>query len=219
MPKSSAKPIPSWSGRGRAQPRRTSQPGRESPQRLPNVLARGVIDWQHHGPVPLGYDVYPALGIVAFKVGGKGYSVRPVQRSACTSTLDDTTAGLIGRPVSEHLGDFLFVKCFFFLALMRPTDPARHNKHIKWGGVGADLRLYRENPANQGKLRSVVLTDPQGFPSHCALDVPAEVASGWAGRAAPARPATPPGRVLQFPGTRGRDGGSGHLSSQLSLSP
>lgn len=99
---------------------------------LPNVLVRGVIDWQHHGPVPLGYDVYPALDIVAFKGGGKGYSVRPAQRTAYTSTLDDTTAYLIGRRVSKHLGDFLFVKCFFFLALMRPTDPARHDKHIKW---------------------------------------------------------------------------------------
>ncbi|MDT0459377.1 phosphotransferase [Streptomyces sp. DSM 41527] len=99
---------------------------------LPNVLARGVIDWQHHGPVPLGYDVYPALDIVAFKGGGKGYSVHPAQRSAYTSTLDETTADLIGRPVSEHLGDFLLVKCFFFLALMRPLDPAQHDKHIKW---------------------------------------------------------------------------------------
>ncbi|GAB7032579.1 phosphotransferase [Streptomyces sp. NPDC021749] len=99
---------------------------------LPNVLAKGVIDWQHHGPVPLGYDVYPALDIVAFKGGGKGYSVSPAQRTAYTSTLDDTTVDLIGRPVSEHLGDFLLVKCFFFLALMRPTDPARHDKHIKW---------------------------------------------------------------------------------------
>lgn len=99
---------------------------------LPNVLAKGVIDWQHHGPVPLGYDVYPALDIVAFKGGGKGYSVRPGQRSAYTSTLDETTADLIGRPVSEHLGDFLLVKCFFFLALMRPIDPARRDKHTKW---------------------------------------------------------------------------------------
>lgn len=44
---------------------------------LPNVLAKGVIDWQHHGPVPLGYDVYPALDIVAFK----GADGRPDRRS------------------------------------------------------------------------------------------------------------------------------------------
>ncbi|MFG3225425.1 hypothetical protein ACGF07_11700 [Kitasatospora sp. NPDC048194] len=44
----------------------------------------------------------------------------------------ETTAPLIGQRVSEHLGGFLLVKCFFFLALMRPTDPTRHDKHIKW---------------------------------------------------------------------------------------
>ncbi|MEU6234196.1 phosphotransferase [Kitasatospora sp. NPDC047058] len=99
---------------------------------LPNVLQAGVIDWQHHGPVPLGYDVYPALDIVAFKGGGKGYSITPEQRAAYTAALDETTASLIGQRVSEHLGDFLLVKCFFFLALMRPTDPTRHDKHIKW---------------------------------------------------------------------------------------
>ncbi|MEV0535587.1 phosphotransferase [Kitasatospora sp. NPDC050463] len=99
---------------------------------LPNVLAAGVIDWQHHGPIPLGYDVYPALDIVAFKGGGKGYSISPEQRAAYVAALDETTASLIGQRVSEHLGDFLLVKCFFFLALMRPTDPARHDKHIKW---------------------------------------------------------------------------------------
>ncbi|MEU3497477.1 phosphotransferase [Kitasatospora cineracea] len=99
---------------------------------LPNVLQAGVVDWQHHGPVPLGYDVYPALDIVAFKGGGKGYTIAPEQRAAYTAALDETTAPLIGQRVSEHLGDFLLVKCFFFLALMRPTDPARHDKHVKW---------------------------------------------------------------------------------------
>lgn len=99
---------------------------------LPNVLAAGVIDWQHHGPIPLGYDVYPALDIVAFKGGGKGYSISPEQRAGYVAALDNTTASLIGQRVSDHLGDFLLVKCFFFLALMRPTDPARHDKHIKW---------------------------------------------------------------------------------------
>ncbi|GIH73093.1 phosphotransferase [Sphaerimonospora thailandensis] len=99
---------------------------------LPNVLGTGIIDWQHHGPIPLGYDVYPALDIVPFKGGGKGYTISHEQRSAYTAALDETTASLIGQRVSEHLGDFLLVKCFFFLALMRPTDPARHDKHIKW---------------------------------------------------------------------------------------
>ncbi|MFC5147617.1 phosphotransferase [Streptomyces aureoversilis] len=99
---------------------------------LPNVLAKGVIDWQHHGVIPLGYDVYPALDIVAFKGGGKGYSISPEERAAYTDALDEVTTALIGKRVSGHLGDFLLVKCFFFLALMRPTDPARHDKHIKW---------------------------------------------------------------------------------------
>ncbi|MFC5724791.1 phosphotransferase [Streptomyces gamaensis] len=99
---------------------------------LPNLLDAGVIDWQHHGPIPLGYDVYPALDIVAFKGGGKGYTISAEQRSAYTAALDETTASLIGQRVSEHLGDFLLVKCFFFLALMRPTDTARHDKHVKW---------------------------------------------------------------------------------------
>jgi hypothetical protein len=26
----------------------------------------------------------------------------------------------------------MFVKCFFFLALMRPTDSTRPDKHVKW---------------------------------------------------------------------------------------
>ncbi|MFI6152167.1 phosphotransferase [Kitasatospora sp. NPDC051170] len=99
---------------------------------LPNVLAAGVIDWQHHGPIPLGYDVYPALDIVAFKGGGKGYTISPEQRAAYIAALDETTASLTGQRASAHLGDFLLIKCFFFLALMRPTDPARHDKHIKW---------------------------------------------------------------------------------------
>ncbi len=99
---------------------------------LPNILQAGVIDWQHHGPVPLGYDVYPTLDIVAFKGGGRGYDITPEQRGAYTAALDETTASLIGQRVSKHLGDFLLVKCFFFLALMRPTDPTRQDKHLKW---------------------------------------------------------------------------------------
>ncbi|WP_410786391.1 phosphotransferase [Kribbella sp. C-35] len=99
---------------------------------LPNVLRAGIIDWQHHGPVPLGYDIYPALDIVAFKGGGKGYATTPQQRDAYVTALDETSVPLIGRQISQYLGDFLLVKCFFFLALMRPSDPSRHDKHIKW---------------------------------------------------------------------------------------
>lgn len=42
-------------------------------------------------------------------------------------------------------------------------------------GAGGDLRVRDESTADQGKLRSVVLTGPWGFPLCCALDVPAEV--------------------------------------------
>ncbi|WP_198953372.1 hypothetical protein [Kitasatospora sp. CB01950] len=81
----------------------------------------------------IAQDGREVLGyIVAFKGGGKGYTITPEQRAAYTAALDETTAPLIGQRASEHLGDFLLVKCFFFLALMRPTDPARHDKHIKW---------------------------------------------------------------------------------------
>lgn len=39
---------------------------------------------------------------------------------------------LLGRPLSAYQGDFLLVKCFFFLALMRPTDSGRRDKYLKW---------------------------------------------------------------------------------------
>lgn len=99
---------------------------------LPNMLAAGIIDWQHHGLAPLGYDVYPVLELVAFKGGGKGYAPTPGQRTTYLRTLDEVSVGLVGIRLSEHLGDFLLVKCFFFVALMRPTDPTRRDKHIKW---------------------------------------------------------------------------------------
>jgi hypothetical protein len=99
---------------------------------LPNMLASGIIDWQHHGPAPLGYDVYPVLELVAFKGGGKGYRPTAEQRATYLRALDKVSVELLGSAVSEHLGDFLLAKCFFFLALMRPTDPERRDKHVKW---------------------------------------------------------------------------------------
>jgi hypothetical protein len=99
---------------------------------LPNTFPAGVIDWQFHGPVPLGYDVYPALEIVAFKGGNKGYAFTADQRAQYLAALDDIAAAATGRRLSGFLGEFLLVKCFFFLALMRPTDPTRHDKWIKW---------------------------------------------------------------------------------------
>lgn len=99
---------------------------------LPNAFPGGVIDWQHHGNAPLGYDVYPMLDIAAFKGGNRGYRFTAVQRAAYVAHLDEASDQILGRPLSTHQGDFLLVKCFFFLALMRPSDPARHDKHVKW---------------------------------------------------------------------------------------
>lgn len=99
---------------------------------LPNVLPAGVIDWQHHGPVPLGYDVLPALEIIAFKGGTKGYTASPGQRHRYLTVLDDASLSATGQPISQNLGAYLLVKAAFFLALMRPADPARTDKHLKW---------------------------------------------------------------------------------------
>ncbi|WP_328891927.1 phosphotransferase [Streptomyces sp. NBC_00316] len=99
---------------------------------LPNVLPAGVIDWQHHGLVPLGYDVLPALEIIAFKGGNKGYTASPGQRRRYLAVLDDASLNATGQPVSQNLGAYLLVKALFFLALMRPTAPSRTDKHLKW---------------------------------------------------------------------------------------
>ncbi|NEC22585.1 phosphotransferase [Streptomyces parvus] len=99
---------------------------------LPNVLPAGVIDWQHHGVIPLGYDVALALEVIPFKGGAKGYAATPQQRERHLGVLD-AAARAAGQPrVSPHQGAFLLVKSLFFLALMRPTDPARGDKHQKW---------------------------------------------------------------------------------------
>ncbi|MEU9031885.1 phosphotransferase [Streptomyces sp. NPDC048383] len=99
---------------------------------LPNVLPAGVIDWQHHGLVPLGYDVLAALEIIAFKGGSKGYTAGPAQRRRYLAVLDEAALNTVGQPVSQNLGAYLLVKALFFLALMRPTDPSRMDKHLKW---------------------------------------------------------------------------------------
>ncbi|MEV8449767.1 phosphotransferase [Streptomyces parvus] len=99
---------------------------------LPNVLPAGVIDWQHHGLTPLGYDVALALEVIPFKGGAKGYAATPQQRERYLGVLD-ATARDAGQPrVSPYQGAFLLVKSLFFLALMRPVEPARADKHQKW---------------------------------------------------------------------------------------
>lgn len=101
---------------------------------MPNAFPGGVIDWQHHALAPLGYDVYPMLDIAAFKGGNRGYTFTPTQRAHYQAALDARATPPPGAgPLSTYLGEFLLTKCFFFLALMRPTDPdARPDKHTKW---------------------------------------------------------------------------------------
>lgn len=99
---------------------------------LPNLLPGGVIDWQHHGWAPQGYDVALALEIVPFKGGTKGYTATPQQRHRYLEALNDVTCATTELPLSQHLGAYLLVKSLFFLALMKPTDPARTDKHLKW---------------------------------------------------------------------------------------
>ncbi|MGH3826646.1 MAG: phosphotransferase [Pseudonocardiaceae bacterium] len=99
---------------------------------LPNLFTGGVIDWQHHGAAPLGYDVYPLLEIIAFKGGNRGYEVTAEQRTCYLAALDAASSRLTGQLLGGYLGEFLLVKCFFFLALMQPSDPARRHKYLKW---------------------------------------------------------------------------------------
>ncbi|MEU3989791.1 aminoglycoside phosphotransferase family protein [Streptomyces platensis] len=99
---------------------------------LPNVLPAGVIDWQHHGLVPLGYDTALALEIIPFKGGTKGYLASPEQRRRYLEALSEVARATTGQALIRHLGPYLLVKALFFLALMKPTDPARTDKHLKW---------------------------------------------------------------------------------------
>ncbi|TQN32216.1 phosphotransferase family enzyme [Haloactinospora alba] len=99
---------------------------------LPNVFPSGVIDWQHHGTAPVGFDVYPMLDITAFKGGGTGYTFTREQRRSYTAALDAVSVELLGSPLSSFVGDFLLVKCFFFLALMKPKDHGNQRKARKW---------------------------------------------------------------------------------------
>lgn len=100
---------------------------------LPNAYSGRIIDWQHHGDAPLGYDVLPMLDIAALKSGSKGYAFTRQQRGSYLQTLDDASDRLLDLQLGEHRGDFLLVKCFFFLARMKPpADGSRPDKQIKW---------------------------------------------------------------------------------------
>lgn len=121
---------------------------------LPNVFDDAVIDWQHHAPAPLGYDVYPMLDIAAFKGGNRGYAFTSEQRANYISALDDVAKNSVGHTLSSHLGDFLFVKCFFFLALMRPKNEQQVHpeKHEKWLYRKKLFTLGIEEYANSQKI-------------------------------------------------------------------
>jgi aminoglycoside phosphotransferase len=67
---------------------------------LPNVLPAGVIDWQHHGAMPLGYDVALALEVIPFKGGAKGYTASPGQRERYLAALDSAAQAADTAPVS-----------------------------------------------------------------------------------------------------------------------
>ncbi len=122
---------------------------------LPNAFPGGVIDWQHHGIAPLGYDVYPMLEIAAFKGGNKGYQFTPEQHAHYRTALNDASTRLTGRPLGGYQGEFLLVKCFFFLALMRPSDPARrHAKHIKWQYRRTLLTMGLEQYESSGAIHT-----------------------------------------------------------------
>jgi hypothetical protein len=100
----------------------------------PNAFDDLVIDWQHHAPAPLGYDVYPMLDVAAFKGGAKGYAFTPEQRAHYVSELDTSAEAVAGLRISSFHGDFLLTKCFFFLALMKPRQDQwrHHDKQMKW---------------------------------------------------------------------------------------
>ncbi|TDQ52172.1 hypothetical protein EV190_1072 [Actinorugispora endophytica] len=120
---------------------------------LPNAFADGVIDWQHHAPAPVGFDVYPMLDITAFKGGGRGYAFTGEQRSAYIAALDEASTDLLDFALSRFLCDFLMVKCFFFLALMKPKDVTNRRKIAKWA--------YR---------RRLLMLGLESYESNCSID-------------------------------------------------
>lgn len=132
---------------------------------LPNAFPRAVIDWQHHADAPVGYDVYPMLDIAAFKGGGRGYLFSARQRSDYLRELDEACVLLLGTPLSEYQGDFLLVKCFFFLALMRPADPGRRDKYVKWQYRRVLFEIGLEQYASSGAIDTGALPGLAGFAS------------------------------------------------------
>jgi hypothetical protein len=132
---------------------------------LPNVFPTGVIDWQHHALVPVGFDVYPMLDIAAFKGGDRGYIFTRSQRRSYLAALDEVSENLAGLRLSRFLGDFLLVKCFFFLALMRPKDPNDRRKQAKWAYRRKLLALGLDSYERDHRIDTAAFPTLTAFPT------------------------------------------------------
>ncbi|MFI8515950.1 phosphotransferase [Streptomyces sp. NPDC085460] len=137
---------------------------------LPNAFAAGVIDWQHHGLAPVGYDTYPALEIIAFKGGTKGYYATAAQRERYTATLDEAALHVLGSRPSRHLGEFLLIKALFFLALMKPADLTNTGKVTKWNYRRTLFTMGVEQYERTGRIDTAAFPSLDDFaaqPEHC----------------------------------------------------
>ncbi|MEU7021047.1 phosphotransferase [Streptomyces sp. NPDC046203] len=137
---------------------------------LPNVFPTGVIDWQHHGLAPVGYDTYPALEIIAFKGGTKGYFATAAQRERYTAALDEAALHVLGTRPGRHLGEFLLVKALFFLALMKPADLTNTGKATKWNYRRTLFTMGVEQYERTGRIDTAVFPSLDDFaaqPEHC----------------------------------------------------
>ncbi|MER5757690.1 phosphotransferase [Streptomyces sp. NPDC002082] len=133
---------------------------------LPNAFPGGVIDWQHHGLAPLGYDVGPMLDIIAFKGGGKGYTATAEQRARYLAALDQVSVREAGVSVSDYMGEYLLAKSFFFLALMRPADESNAGKVTKWKYRRALFTMGIEQYERTGSIDTAAFPTFDQFDAH-----------------------------------------------------
>lgn len=92
------------------------------------------------------------LDIAAFKGGNRRYTFTAEQRARYTRTLDETAQQCTGRALSPHLGYFLLIKCFFFLARMRPKAGSRPEQFHKWHYRRSLLILSAEEYADTRRI-------------------------------------------------------------------
>lgn len=137
---------------------------------LPNTFPTGVIDWQHHGLAPVGYDTFPALEIIAFKGGTKGYYATGAQRERYVATLDEAALHVLGTRPGRHLGEFLLIKALFFLALMKPADLTNTAKVLKWNYRRTLFTMGVEQYERTGRIDTRTFPSLDDFaaqPEHC----------------------------------------------------